>query len=84
MLDGAGIAHDGYMVAVAAATEAPAIVSARWLAHRGGDAAARPIRLGREVLANGSIVLLVSAFGIGARAGDRGMETGGMKTGGWR
>ena len=74
LLDGAGIAHDGYMVAVAAAMEAPAIVSALWLAHRGGGAAARPIRLGREVLANGSIVLLVGAFAIGALTGGRGME----------
>ncbi|TKD15362.1 sodium-dependent bicarbonate transport family permease [Rhodobacter capsulatus] len=73
LLDGAGIAHDGYMVAVAAAMEAPAIVSALWLAHRGGGAAARPIRLGREVLANGSIVLLVGAFSIGALTADRGM-----------
>jgi len=74
LLDGAGVAHDGYMVAVAAAMEAPAIVSALWLAHRGGGAAARPIRLGREVLANGSIVLLVGAFAIGALTGGRGME----------
>ena len=73
LLDSAGIAHDGYMVAVAAAMEAPAIVSALWLAHRGGGVAAKPIRLGREVLANGSIVLLVGAFGIGALTGDRGM-----------
>lgn len=74
LLDVAGIAHDGYMVAVAATMEAPAIVSALWLAHRGGGAAARPIRLGRELLANGSIVLLVGAFAIGALTGGRGME----------
>lgn len=74
LLDVAGIAYDGYMVAVAAAMEAPAIVSALWLAHRGGDTAARPTRLGRELLANGSIVLLVGAFAIGAVTGGRGME----------
>ncbi|MFZ0099046.1 MAG: sodium-dependent bicarbonate transport family permease, partial [Gemmobacter sp.] len=74
LLDVAAIAYDGYMVAVAAAMEAPAIVSALWLAHRGGGAAARPIRLGRELLANGSIVLLVGAFAIGAVTGGRGMQ----------
>jgi hypothetical protein len=74
LLDVADIAYDGYMVAVAAAMEAPAIVSALWLAHRGGGAAARPIRLGRELLANGSIVLLVGAFAIGAVTGGRGMQ----------
>ena len=37
VLEGSGIAAEGYMVAVAAAMEAPAILSALWLISRGGD-----------------------------------------------
>ena len=65
VLDGAGIAHDGYMVAVAAAMEAPAILSALWLVARGQGAVRDQGHLVREILLNGSIVLLVGAFVIG-------------------
>ncbi|WP_370282899.1 sodium-dependent bicarbonate transport family permease [Pseudooceanicola sp.] len=74
LLDLTGIASDGYMVAVAAAMEVPAILSALWIAHRfgrGGAAGHVPVR---ELFANGSIVLLVGAFAIGAVTQDRGME----------
>ncbi len=65
-----GVAHEGYMVAVAAAMEAPAILSALWLVGRSRAAsndAAQPVEAGlwREILLNGSIVLLVGAFAIG-------------------
>jgi uncharacterized protein len=65
VLDGAGIAHDGYMVAVAAAMEAPAILSALWLVARGQGEVRDQGHLVREILLNGSIVLLVGAFVIG-------------------
>ena len=39
VLESAGIASEGYMVAVAAAMEAPAILSALWLISRGGQRA---------------------------------------------
>jgi len=69
-----GIAAEGYMVAVAAAMEAPAIVSALWLATRGGRGRADlDGDLWREVLLNGSIVLLVGAFLIGLVTGAPGM-----------
>jgi hypothetical protein len=74
LLDRAGIASDGYMVAVAAAMEVPAILSALWIAHRfagDGKTAAVPLR---ELLANGSIVLLVGAFVIGVVTQDKGMQ----------
>jgi hypothetical protein len=65
--------YEGYMVAVAAAMEAPAILTALWLAHR-GRAAAGPAEAGlwREILLNGSIVLLLGAFAIGWITGPAG------------
>ena len=70
-----GIAAEGYMVAVAAAMEAPAIVSALWLLSRNGKAADLDMdaRLWREILLNGSIVLLVGSFLIGFATGAPGM-----------
>jgi hypothetical protein len=73
VLDGQGIASEGYMVAVAAAMEAPAIVSALWLVARSGTGARMDARLWHEILLNGSIVLLVGSFVIGAITGDKGL-----------
>jgi hypothetical protein len=75
VLQSQGIASEGYMVAVAAAMEAPAIVSALWLATRaGGSQADADPDLWREILLNGSIVLLVGAFLIGAITGQGGLD----------
>lgn len=68
------IEAEGYMVAVAAAMEAPAILSALWLAARTG--AGKPTAghdLWREILLNGSIVLLLGAFAIGWITGEQGL-----------
>lgn len=73
VLSGQGIAYEGYMVAVAAAMEAPAIVSALWLAARSGSGARMDAKLWHEILLNGSIVLLVGAFAIGLTTGAEGM-----------
>ena len=73
LLTAGGIVHEGYMVAVAAALEAPAIVSALWLAVRGGAGGKMDKDLWREILLNGSIVLLLGAFAIGWITGERGM-----------
>lgn len=67
-----GIAAEGYMVAVAAAMEAPAIVAALWLVARRGGGARMDAGLWREILLNGSIVLLVGAFLIGLVTGAEG------------
>ena len=62
------------MVAVAAAMEAPAIISALYLATRsGGRAEKMDADLWREILLNGSIVLLVGSFLIGMVTGQQGM-----------
>lgn len=75
LLQAGGVAIEGYMVAVAAAMEAPAIVSALWLAVRFGGPlkGAGGAGLWREILLNGSIVLLLGAFAIGWITGERGM-----------
>jgi len=73
VLAGRGIDAEGYMVAVAAAMEAPAIISALWLATRGGGNTRMDADLWREILLNGSIVLLVGAFAIGWITGADGM-----------
>jgi uncharacterized protein len=72
-----GIDYEGYIVAVAAAMEAPAILSALWLAARGGRGAAGGAiepGLWREIMLNGSIVLLIGSFLIGWVTGPEGMS----------
>lgn len=73
VLEGRGIPAEGYMVAVAAAMEAPAILSALWLASRGSSQNRMDSALWREVLLNGSIVLLVGSFVIGWTTGPKGL-----------
>ncbi len=65
---------EGYMVAVAAAMEAPAIVTALWLASRGSKDSRMGSDMWREILLNGSIVLLIGAFVIGLLTGSEGMN----------
>jgi len=69
-----GISAEGYMVAVAAAMEAPAIVTALWLASRGDGGSRMNADMWREILLNGSIVLLLGAFVIGLVTGAEGMK----------
>lgn len=73
VLESRGIASEGYMVAVAAAMEAPAILSALWLVSRGEKGARMDSSLMREIMLNGSIVLLVGAFVIGWITGPEGL-----------
>ncbi|WGW04691.1 sodium-dependent bicarbonate transport family permease [Tropicibacter oceani] len=74
LLELSGVSSDGFMVAVAATMEVPAILSALWIAHRfGKDTGAGCVPL-RELFANGSIVLLTGAFVIGAVTQEKGME----------
>jgi hypothetical protein len=73
VLEGRGISSEGYMVAVAAAMEAPAIISALWIVAKAGDGADVDTDLWREILLNGSIVLLVGSFVIGLLTGADGL-----------
>lgn len=74
-LNAAEIAYPGIMVAAAAAMEVPAIITALWLA-RGGKQSGTTQRATpwREVLLNGSVVLLIGAFIIGMATGQPGYE----------
>ncbi len=75
LLELSGVAFDGYMVAVAASMEVPAIFSALWIAHRhSGDLEATNSVPARELFANGSVLLLTGAFVIGAVTQDKGMQ----------
>jgi hypothetical protein len=74
VLTSRGIVAEGYMVAVAAAMEAPAILSALWLVARAGGRREEDGELMREILLNGSIVLLVGSFAIGLVTGEEGFR----------
>ncbi len=73
VLNTAGIAHEGFMVAVAAVMEMPAIFTALLLANQNGKSMSRETL--REVTFNGSIVLLVGAFVIGWITGEEGLKS---------
>lgn len=73
VLESRAIDSEGYMVAVAAIMEAPAIMSALWLLSRSGGQGQADGALYREILTNGSIVLLVGSFIIGAITGEEGL-----------
>ncbi|MDX1580764.1 MAG: sodium-dependent bicarbonate transport family permease [Alphaproteobacteria bacterium] len=73
-----GMSYEGYLVAVLALMETPAIISGLLLARKhlnrdsaGGNAQGDLIR---EVLLNGSVVLLIGAFVVGMVTGTEGMK----------
>ncbi|MDP3074907.1 sodium-dependent bicarbonate transport family permease [Bradyrhizobium sp.] len=75
VLDQLSIPYDGYLVAVAAAMETPAILAALLIARRTDEPTAR-VAGGdflREVAFNGSIFILIGALVIGLITGQRGM-----------
>ena len=76
-----GVPFEGYLIAVAAAMETPAILSALLLARRGngGASGARTSDLVREIGLNGSVVMLLGAFvitGVGDPFGGGGPRAG--------
>ena len=74
LLEARDIASEGYLVAVAAVMEVPAIMSALWIAARKGGATTVDCGLLRHILGNGSIVLLVGSFSIGVITGESGLN----------
>lgn len=78
MLEGIGLLVPGYMAAVLAIMETPAIITGLWLARASARAApalgdsAGGSGLLHEVFLNASVVLLVGAFLIGVVAGKEG------------
>ena len=75
------VAFEGYMVAVVAVMETPAILTGLLLAKKAAGRPAAPVGQGfginkqllREVLLNGSVVLLMGAFVVGWITGEDGM-----------
>jgi hypothetical protein len=72
LLEAKGITSEGYLVAVAAVMEVPAIMSALWLAARKTGPTVNCSLL-RHIAGNGSIVLLIGSFAIGATTGQEGL-----------
>jgi hypothetical protein len=72
MLGRQGLGPAGYMVAVLALMETPAIISGLLLARGGGGANGHKGGLWHEVLLNASVVLLIGSFAIGLVAGEAG------------
>lgn len=76
----AGLSFEGYLVAVAAVMETPAILMALFLAHSGHQSAeasakakAKEEGLMSEVMLNSSVVVLIGSFVIGYLAGPKGL-----------
>ncbi len=75
VLQGVGLIPAGYMVAVLAVMETPAILSGLLLARGAiGAGAGERREMAREVFLNASVVLLLGSFAIGAIAGPEGFE----------
>ena len=74
-LETAGIAYEGYMVAIAAAMETPPIMVALWLTRDSANGSTLDRTVLREVFLNGSIVVLVGSFVIGWVTGTKGLES---------
>jgi hypothetical protein len=72
------IAYAGYIVAILALMEAPAIISALFIAHRAAPSTIHEQEtkklFNREIFTNGSILLLFGAFIIGCLTGQSGMD----------
>jgi uncharacterized protein len=70
----AGIAFEGYLIAVAAIMETPAIIVALYLARGAGASTQAGSGLWREVSLNSSVVMLVGSFLIGWISGEAGLK----------
>lgn len=68
------IAYEGYLVAMMALMEAPAIITGLVLA-RGGGVRLFSAAFVREVLFGGTLLLLIGSFGVGWITGERGMAS---------
>lgn len=74
-----GVGYGGYIVAVLALMEAPAILTGLFIAHREDPRTIKSTtratpKLSREIFTNGAILLLTGSFIIGCLCGTKGME----------
>jgi len=73
------VPFDGYIVAILALMEAPAILSGLFIAHRTAPYTLKNAKkvngiLSREIFTNGAILLILGSFIIGLITGDNGMR----------
>lgn len=69
------ISYGGYIVAVLALMEAPAILTGLYIVQKNSNKKnGRSPKIGREIFTNGAILLLTGSFIIGWLSGDRGMQ----------
>lgn len=68
------VTYEGYIVAILAIMEAPAIFSGLFLAHKFGTHKTEERKLVGEILTNGAVLLLVGSFIIGWLTGTPGLE----------
>jgi uncharacterized protein len=77
-LRSAGVDYEGYIVAIVALMEAPAILSGLYLAHKYVPATRthqnEEKKLSREIFTNGAILLLLGSFLIGWVSGSEGLQ----------
>lgn len=78
-LDASAVAYAGYIIAILALMEAPAILSGLFIAHREKPETIKSTekatpRLSREIFTNGAILMLTGSFLIGWASGTSGME----------
>ncbi|MEM9691047.1 MAG: sodium-dependent bicarbonate transport family permease [Myxococcota bacterium] len=67
------IPYDGFMIAIVALMESPAIIAGLLLARRGDETSTvTRSHFLREALLNGSVVLLIGSFAIGLVTGEKG------------
>ena len=71
---GSGFVAAGFMVAVLAIMETPAIISGLLIARRGTGGTLLEPRLLHEVVFSGSVVLLLGSFAIGMLIGEQGYQ----------
>ena len=74
LLNARSIDSGGYLVAVAAVMEVPAIMSALWMVAHTRNAPVFDAKMVHHILGNGSIVLLFGSFVIGTITGENGMQ----------
>ncbi len=78
-LSAEGVSYGGYIVAVLALMEAPAVLTGLYIAHRAAPetlaaSAKAEKKLSREIFTNGAILLLLGSFAIGWATGPAGLE----------
>ena len=78
-LEANAVFYAGYIVAVLALMEAPAILTGLFIAHRDEPKTIKATekatpRLSREIFTNGAILLLTGSFIVGCLSGTKGME----------